>query len=340
MPKPQLIPLSDVIVSAHTVIFVHGLIGDPKKTWGRFPELLRKDRQLPVLNIRSFGYKTKLFGFWCPGLETVCRHLATAVSPLPVRDDESIFLIGHSMGGLVILGCLVEEMEAERAQEAPVRHVSRIWLFATPVDRKAFSYVVQAAIKGLRRVRWLWSSQLMALAEGDFIENLMSRVHERLYSPAIAPGEETSKRKITVEAHVGEEDPFSRIESMQFHFPNPPPREHPRSHKSLKKPENEQDPIYEYVKADIAKDLQEEFYVLCRRCAAGEEDAIASFSLYYSPKLRDEVSRMNPGATAEELRECLAQLEQEVWRRGAAQRRVFGYALGLALAQLSKQWPG
>lgn len=44
-------------LATDTVVFVHGLIGDIVKTWGRFPELLRTDPDLPKLDVLMCGYQ-------------------------------------------------------------------------------------------------------------------------------------------------------------------------------------------------------------------------------------------------------------------------------------------
>lgn len=40
------------------VVFVHGLDGHFRDTWGAFPELLHSDPDLPNLDILLWGYRT------------------------------------------------------------------------------------------------------------------------------------------------------------------------------------------------------------------------------------------------------------------------------------------
>jgi hypothetical protein len=43
-------------MSKATIVFVHGLGGDPATTWGKFPDLIKADPELKDCEIVSFGY--------------------------------------------------------------------------------------------------------------------------------------------------------------------------------------------------------------------------------------------------------------------------------------------
>ena len=50
-------------MSKATIVFVHGLGGDPAATWGRFPDLIKADPELENYETTSFSYPTSLFSW-------------------------------------------------------------------------------------------------------------------------------------------------------------------------------------------------------------------------------------------------------------------------------------
>jgi len=114
-----------------TIVFVHGLHGHFQRTWAAFPELLRGDPDLPALDIWLWSYRASSL----PGAHSIAveaEHLMTGLRTLPAR-VEHLFLVGHSMGGLLILEGLCQELRAGRAKDRPIALVRHVTLYATPV---------------------------------------------------------------------------------------------------------------------------------------------------------------------------------------------------------------
>ena len=95
------------------VVFVHGLGGDPKGTWGAFESLLLADTELHGLSVAYFSYPTLIFRlpFWTkyPGVQTLAHALATQMeNRYPAFED--VTLVCHSLGGLIgkqyLIDCL------------------------------------------------------------------------------------------------------------------------------------------------------------------------------------------------------------------------------------------
>jgi hypothetical protein len=90
------------------ILFVHGFSGDPTKTWGNFPSLLIAEKRLNDWDVYSLGYHTGLsldvVGIWRanPGLISLAGLLATRAALEPLKRYQSLALIAHSMGGLVV----------------------------------------------------------------------------------------------------------------------------------------------------------------------------------------------------------------------------------------------
>ena len=72
------------MMSKPTIVFVHGLGGDPATTWGMFPDLIKADPKLAGYEIASFGYPTSLFSLpfskKYPKIQTLADALRTLLN--------------------------------------------------------------------------------------------------------------------------------------------------------------------------------------------------------------------------------------------------------------------
>lgn len=122
------------------VLFVHGLGGDPDRTWRgnaqtpSLPELVRND---PVLGAE---YDVSLYGFpsspfSAPPVASIVDGLRTHILHRCAGFDE-IALVAHSLGGLIAQKYVVEELTAGR----PLR-VKKLILYAVPNDGSSLAKV-------------------------------------------------------------------------------------------------------------------------------------------------------------------------------------------------------
>jgi pimeloyl-ACP methyl ester carboxylesterase len=154
---------------ASAVVFVHGFSGERDDTWDRFPGLVGS--ATPDWDIFTVGYATTLLpdvvGIWSadPDLPILASMLRTQLGTPPFSQYQSLALIAHSMGGLVVQKALVDD--ATLGQR--VRHVI---LFGTPSN-------------GLRKAGWapFWKRQLQNMAQGSSFIADLRREWTRLYSP-------------------------------------------------------------------------------------------------------------------------------------------------------------
>ena len=113
------------------VILLHGFGGDAAETWGDFPKLLAAQAALQNWDIYSIGYSTSLAfdiaGIWTadPTIITLGGLLETVTDVPPLDGYQSLAIIAHSMGGLLLQQALV----TNRGMRARVSHVL---LFGTP----------------------------------------------------------------------------------------------------------------------------------------------------------------------------------------------------------------
>lgn len=121
------------------VVFVHGLFGHYRDTWGRFLELVLADRALTHCDVVSFGYPTGVKGAWfrfvgaaLPPISQVADHLRSELATRLVPAYDEIVLVGHSMGGLVVQRALLDALAAGASGAALLARVRAVLLYAAP----------------------------------------------------------------------------------------------------------------------------------------------------------------------------------------------------------------
>ncbi len=246
-----------------TVVFVHGLGGHFSKTWSAFPELLRSDTELPRFDILLWGYDASPV----PGRAGIAAEARRLMSDLRLASPraQSVFLIGHSMGGLTVLHGLCEEHKAGRAQDQPARSVQCIVLYASPVLGAAAASVATYTIGKIPLVREVVSQYVQELSGGHFVNTLIGEVNERIYRPNIRPGDERSMRAIPVLACVANHDKLVDSASAVAIFKDPPPVYLDFDHSKVKRPTSHRDRRYLPVKNLLLDHYTRWFHAIIRR---------------------------------------------------------------------------
>ncbi|HDL00716.1 MAG TPA: hypothetical protein ENH23_00590, partial [candidate division Zixibacteria bacterium] len=112
------------------VILVHGFMGDIRKTWGGFPELLNSDTEIDC-EIAQYGYSTS---YWPligkdASIHNLAEGLLTEIRSRCDLENDEIILVGHSLGGLVIRKMLLN------LHTKNVKHnIQKICFYAVPQD--------------------------------------------------------------------------------------------------------------------------------------------------------------------------------------------------------------
>jgi pimeloyl-ACP methyl ester carboxylesterase len=103
------------------IIFVHGLLGNPRVSWQQFPDLLVQSEALHDWDIFSLGYPSSFRS----SLETLSLLLYTRLIHSDLRTYDQLALVTHAEGGLIVqLALLNHEDLAAR--------VSHVFFFAPP----------------------------------------------------------------------------------------------------------------------------------------------------------------------------------------------------------------
>lgn len=126
-----------------TLVFVHGLTGHFRGTWERFPDLVVEDPALSHCEVVCWGYPSRLSSSWArvpylgrrlPDLVQVANALATDLkNPAITSAGNDLALVGHSMGGLVLLQYLLT-CAANPAEHDRLRRIRQVLLYASPTE--------------------------------------------------------------------------------------------------------------------------------------------------------------------------------------------------------------
>ena len=129
---------------ATKIILVHGLNGDPKNTWGKFPKLILEDPDLDVEMVPRYGYG---FYYWpfvgaSESIHNIADGLATEIDARCSPDDELI-LVGHSLGGLIIRKYLLNQYF-----KGKLPNVKKVCFYAVPQNGSGLANI--ASLVGWR----------------------------------------------------------------------------------------------------------------------------------------------------------------------------------------------
>lgn len=272
-----------------TVVFVHGILGDYVTTWGQFPRLLSEDDDLPALDILLWGYRTGVFAR-NHELHLEGGHLATTLGSL-IEPRSGIMLVGHSMGGLIILKSLVDRMKAGFAQTPPCRSVMWISLFATPLNGTWLAGLANSLMR--RPVRWVSSlyKHLLALSRGRFVEELMQEVRPRIYEP---DAETARHRRIPIRIIAATRDGAVDKTDRDFAlapYTSPPALQLDETHGSVKLPLHAEDLRYKVLVTDLHLGFAATFRALSRAVISGASELERAAALYEMRKRYGRIIR-------------------------------------------------
>lgn len=150
-------------VTGSQLIFVHGLGGDPKATWGLFPELIAADTALGKVETFSFGYPTSLFRLpfssKSPRVQTLAGALRTFIDARS-PDGDDLILVCHSLGGIIARRYLVDEVK----RQAKLR-VRGLLLYAVPMSGAGLAEVAS-------HISWKHNQLRQLCRDSDLLRDL------------------------------------------------------------------------------------------------------------------------------------------------------------------------
>ncbi|HTE41025.1 MAG TPA: alpha/beta fold hydrolase [Steroidobacteraceae bacterium] len=158
------------------ILFVHGLSGSTAGTWQSMLKVLSSAPNLSDYSFDCYAYPTQLlrwaFGPRMPGIQEISQGLRTFIATQHA-DKSRIFLVGHSLGGLVARQLVLDEIK-----DATTSRISGIVLYATPNNGAALANIGKLGSWGHRHLHQISKeSDLLSLLNQDWIR---LRVEERL----------------------------------------------------------------------------------------------------------------------------------------------------------------
>ncbi|WP_133470629.1 esterase/lipase family protein [Paraglaciecola marina] len=103
------------------IVFIHGLGGNYKKTWGEFPDFLEQDDKFNNTDIYLFGFKSGFLRFFVSPIEALGQRLRTVLLDASCK-YEQITVISHSLGGLVVKEAIASILKTGDAHRVNLHH--------------------------------------------------------------------------------------------------------------------------------------------------------------------------------------------------------------------------
>ena len=135
MRKPK--PVGPEAAGGPLVLFVHGFTATSLDTWGDWFDRISKESDFANYRIDSFSYQTAVislpFGIRIPTISEIASGLSTEINHR-YKEHSAIFIVAHSMGGLIARQFVLGEMKSGR----PVGRY-RLIMYGTPNDGVALA---------------------------------------------------------------------------------------------------------------------------------------------------------------------------------------------------------
>lgn len=153
------------------LLFLHGLGGDAKSTWGKFDSLIEADPALQNrIDVHFHSYPTSLFSFWPIGRSLKIQDISMGLRTELIHrfpNHDRILIVCHSLGGLVAKHFICDLVKS--GSRPPVKGVI---FFATPHTGATLAAVAD-------RLSWRHYQVRQLRHNADFL-NLVTEDWERL----------------------------------------------------------------------------------------------------------------------------------------------------------------
>jgi len=177
------------------LVFVHGFNSSMDTAWGNFPNLVKTDDAFKDFNILLYGYPTRICG-QPTDIKHVGEGLASYLASTAQNYDD-VILVGHSMGGLVILNALLT-LHNDESFHLDRRRV-KVLTFGTPHGGvQEASYLALVCENRQAEDMRVLGRTLIEL-KGDW---------QRTFGSGTGEKDEKNLRRVSVTAYYGATDQF------------------------------------------------------------------------------------------------------------------------------------
>lgn len=131
--------------SRRLIVFVHGLSGNGYRTWGKFPKYIFDDRSRDPIDVAVFDYFSGLRRRirTRPSVRVFAEVLAERLQELSRESDydyDEIFLVAHSMGGLISMDAVRNYLARRHEEPGLLRKLAGAVFIATPLNGSRFAH--------------------------------------------------------------------------------------------------------------------------------------------------------------------------------------------------------
>ncbi|MER8373701.1 hypothetical protein [Mesorhizobium sp. M1406] len=112
--KPPAVMRSTPAENRDLILFVHGLFGSPKTTWGPLFELVKRDQNLDNWDIDAFEFPSTYFPSFLRRTANITELAAGLRTTIQTShaDRSRIKIVAHSLGGIVVRKYIVDQVKA------------------------------------------------------------------------------------------------------------------------------------------------------------------------------------------------------------------------------------
>lgn len=248
------------------LVFVHGILGHYRETWGEFPNLVLQDSSLNHCDIICWGYPSSLLvsrfrwlpfrGFrWLPYLGTAIPYIGSRMPDLVSVADAlttdltnpeiggsytDLILIGHSMGGLIVKQLIISALTSMPENTGLLDRIKHVLLYATPSDGVHLPAIFKV------------HPQAKAIAcDEAFVNDLRNKWIFRVHTVRPDDPQQPGKRNIPVTAVLGLEDNAVPKESTASFYANV--KIASGDHRRVCKPTSKSDTPFQILKSVVAE---------------------------------------------------------------------------------------
>lgn len=142
---------------AKKIILIHGLGGTVEGTWGKFPTLLKQDKDIEY-DILTLGYETNMpdlskprtwgnFFKRSPGILNIANGVLTDIQTKCDIANDEIIIAGHSLGGVILKKALLI------LKNKNINHkISKVCFFDVPHDGSGYANIGKHIIRRNRHL--------------------------------------------------------------------------------------------------------------------------------------------------------------------------------------------
>lgn len=176
------------------IVLVHGFNSGKDTAWGQLPSLLLDDPDFADFNLHRFGYPTSIIG-QVTDIRDQGELLASLLREI-IPSYRSTVLVGHSVGGLVILNALLSLEGQDR--NVLIGTDIKILTFGTPF----------AGVQNASMLRMLGNAQANDVETLNKELYRLKQLWEQRFSKIAAESEQGITPQVALSAYYGTEDGF------------------------------------------------------------------------------------------------------------------------------------